>query len=269
MGYAIVIDAVAALRSKPSEESERIDELLFGMGAEIISSDKNGWYYVNTFYNYKGYINEKQIILSGEEQYKKWKQKALFYVAQGEADILAEPKYNSQIVITLTRGAFIFDTGEREGYWSKVEFPDGIFGWIRTKYIKEIVKLPMSDESIIRETLVNTARQYMDTQYRWGGKSTRGIDCSGLCSMAYMLNGIIIYRDAQLKEEYMKRIAFKDIKKGDLIFFPGHVAMYIEDGKYIHSNGKYGGVCINSFNGKDENYRADLANSITGVGSIF
>lgn len=270
MKYAIVVNDVATLKGEPFEAAGIVDELLFGMNAEIMSSAKSGWYYVNTFYNYKGYINEKQIILMDEKQYNNWKQKAAFYITQAAVDVLSEPKYSSsQVIITLTRGAFVSDTGERKDYWSKVELPEGIFGWIRTKYIKKIVKLPMSDESIIREKLVNTARQYMDTQYRWGGKSTQGIDCSGLCSMAYMLNGFIIYRDAQLKEEYMKRIAFKDIKKGDLIFFPGHVAMYIEDGKYIHSNGKYGGVCINSFNEKDEDYRADLANSITGVGSIF
>lgn len=268
--YAVVIEDVAALKGEPSETAGIVDELLFGMYAEIMSSAENGWYYINTFYNYKGYINEEHIILLDEKQHSEWKEKAVFYITQAAVDVLSEPKYTSgRVIITLARGAFVSDTGERDGYWSKVELPDGTFGWVRTNTVKKIVKLPLSEENIIRENLVNTAKEYIGTQYRWGGKSSRGIDCSGFCSMVYMENGFIIYRDAELKEEYMKSIAFKDIKNGDLIFFPGHVAMYIGKGKYIHSNGKYGGVSINSFNEKDEDYRDDLANSILGIGSIF
>lgn len=267
--YAVINKNIAALRNKPCETSERIDEGLFGMDTQVIADKGNGWYYIKTFYDYEGYINEKEIILMDEKQCKEWKKKAVSHIRHTTADVLSEPKYNSNIIITLTRGAFISDTGEKEGYWSKIELPDQSFGWVRTEYVKNIEKLAIENETAIRENLVNTAVQYMDTQYRWGGKSSLGIDCSGLCSMAYMLNGFIIYRDAVLKEKYMKNIAFEDIKKGDLIFFPGHVAMYIENGKYIHSNGKYGGVCINSFNKNDEDFREDLANSIEGVGSIF
>ena len=43
---------------------------------------------------------------------------------------------------------------------------------------------------------------YMGTHYRWGSKSPRGIDCSGMVSMAYMLCGIFIHRDAKLLEGY-------------------------------------------------------------------
>ncbi|MDD3225068.1 MAG: SH3 domain-containing C40 family peptidase [Clostridium sp.] len=267
--YAAIIKAVAALRGEPCKTSERIDEVLFGMDAEIISKMENGWYYINTFYDYSGYINEKDILLLSEDEYKIWKEKSVYYISKDFADILEEPKYNSKIIITLTRGAFLSVTGEVEGYWSKVELVSGKFGWIRTKYVNRIEKLPKSDEKEIRERIVKTAQLYMDTQYRWGGKSSFGIDCSGICSMAYMLNGFIIYRDAELKEKYMRSIDIKDVKKGDLIFFDGHVAMYIDKGKFIHSNGKYGGVCINSFNIDDEDYRQDLENSIIGIGSIF
>lgn len=267
--YAVVIKNVSPLRDKPCETSQRIDEVLFGMGVKIISQSKNGWYYVDTFYDYSGYINKNDILLLSEDKYKNWKEKATFYISKTSADILEEPKYNSKIITALTIGALLSVTGAKEGYWSEVELPNGKLAWVRSEYIKRIEKMPISDENNIRERIVQTAQLYMDTQYRWGGKSSLGIDCSGLCSMAYMLNGFIIYRDAELKEKYMKSIDIKYVKKGDLIFFEGHVAMYIDKGKFIHSNGKYGGVCINSFNKNDEDYREDLANSIIGVGSIF
>lgn len=267
--YGVIVKSVAILRDKPHESSERIDEILFGMDVTVISSEQNGWYYVNTFYDYQGYINGKDILLFDEDEHRKWKDKAIFYVSQSVADILIEPKYNSQIINMVTRGSFISDTGEKEGNWSKIELPNGSFGWIRTEYIKKIIKLSLSEEKLIRENLVETAELYLDVQYRWGGKSPLGIDCSGLCFMAYMLNGFIIYRDAILKECYMKSIEIKEVKKGDLIFFKGHIAMYIDKGKFIHSNGKYGGVCINSFNDEENDYREDLAHSIIAVGSIF
>jgi cell wall-associated NlpC family hydrolase len=112
----------------------------------------------------------------------------------------------------------------------------------------------------------------MGTQYRWGGKSTLGIDCSGLCQMAYMLNGIIIYRDAKIMEGFpIHEIPFEEVKPCDLLFFPGHVAMYMGNGKYVHSTGKNGsdGVVINSFNPKDSDFREDLYQSLKAVGSIF
>ncbi len=61
------------------------------------------------------------------------------------------------------------------------------------------------------------------------------------------------------------------MKPGDLLFFPGHVAMYIGNDKYVHSTGKNGsdGVVINSLNPFDEDYREDLLKNLKAVGSIF
>jgi len=127
-------------------------------------------------------------------------------------------------------------------------------------------------ETQIRRELIRTAYSYLGTQYRWGGKSPLGIDCSGLTFMSYYLNGIIIYRDAAIKEGFaIREINIKDIGIGDLIYFPGHIAMYLGGGKYIHSTARKGsdGVVINSLIKGEEDYREDLAASIKAVGSIF
>ena len=122
------------------------------------------------------------------------------------------------------------------------------------------------------EALVDAAMLYRGTHYRWGGKSPMGIDCSGLVSMAYMLCGILIYRDAHIMEGFpIHEISLEHVKPGDLLFFPGHVAMYLGHGRYCHSTGRSGdnGFALNSLNPGDPDYRSDLKAAITQVGSYF
>ena len=189
--------------------------------------------------------------------------------------------------------------------WARVELVDGRIGYIRNQYLMEKKfsqaglweeKLPQSFlkrresalsedrkegsllqsserlEAEFRDAVVRTAMTYLGVQYRWGGKSTAGIDCSGLTSMSYMLNGVLTYRDAQIKPEFpVHEIPREQMKKGDLMYFPGHIALYIGDQRYIHSTGRIGsgGVVINSMNPLDPDYREDLVKCMYAAGSIF
>ena len=128
------------------------------------------------------------------------------------------------------------------------------------------------DEREFRLAVIETAMEYLGTQYRWGGRTSLGIDCSGLTSQSYLMNGIIIFRDAKIQPGFpVKEIPRDEMLPGDLMYFPGHIAMYLGDGSYIHSTGKIGssGVVINSLNPHAADYREDLANSWYASGSIF
>lgn len=71
-------------------------------------------------------------------------------------------------------------------------------------------------EDGFRAAVCEQARKYMGTEYRWGGKSGRGIDCSGLVSSAYMQCGVLIYRDASIVEGWpMHEVPFEEKKPGD------------------------------------------------------
>lgn len=266
---AIAIKNVIPIKLKPSFDSEVADESLYGMVLRLIEWVGEGWYKVETHYNYFGYVHESMIFIDNARA-EEWGKIAECYITQVATDVMAEPKYASYQLEVLTRGNFIYNTGEETEKWVQVELIDKRKGWIRKEHYK---KMPVpdlkNDEENIRKNIIDTAFSYLGTQYRWGGKSPMGIDCSGFVSMAYMLNGIIIYRDAQLKDDYMKTIKIENIKPGDLLFFPGHVAMFIGDGKYIHSTSREGKVLINSLNPDDDDYREDHHNSITGVGTVF
>lgn len=143
--------------------------------------------------------------------------------------------------------------------------------------LQEILeRLYAGSEEAFRQRLEAEARRFMGVQYRWGGKSPQGIDCSGLVFTAYMKSGILIYRDASVADGFpIRRISREDaldgrLKKGDLLYFPGHVAMYLGEGKYIHSTARTGsgGVVMNSLRESDEGYRADLRESLYAAGGV-
>lgn len=274
------------------------DEGLYGQEFTVLDENKGmesgiagegDFIKIRTFYNYEGYVKKDEVILYGQEEsdccckmqnmhdggcsriMKVW-------VCAAYADILAMPNVSSQRLLGVTRGAIMWtDCVSDEGYRG-IYLNDGIRGYIKNSFImpyKEPVSgdmLCLCDEEGFRRAVVDTAKSYLGTQYRWGGKTPLGIDCSGLTSMSYLLNGVIIFRDAKLKEGFpVHEIEMKDIKPGDLLYFPGHTAMYIGNCEYIHSTARAGsdGVVINSLSPTSSCYREDLAKNLIAVGSVF
>lgn len=268
MERAVVLKNIAALNLLPDFNSERADEAFHGTVLEIIDKNYDPWYKVKTHYDYSGYVNKHDLV-SDENAASIW-QNEKYAINRLIADVMSEPKYGSKVTATLVRGCLVKYTGIFEDKWEKIGLADGSWGWIRTGFARSIEKLSLStDEEELRKRIVGTALDYIGTQYRWGGKSHFGIDCSGLASMAYMMNGYLLPRDAGPQQDYMKAIKREEAKPGDLVFFPGHVAVYIGEGRYVHSTGREGYTLINSFNKEDENYREDLDKNQTGTATIF
>ena len=194
-------------------------------------------------------------------------------VLRGTCDVLAFPNVAAWPVASLVRGNLAAPKGEAKDGWQRVLLPDGREGYLRASFLGQMYTSPVhQDETAMRAALVEAALAYQGAPYRWGGKTPMGIDCSGLCSMAYLLCGVVIWRDAAIKEGYPVRpIPRENMGPGDLLFFPGHVAMYLGDGRYIHATARAGddGVVINSLCHDRAGYRADLAGGLTAVGSIF
>jgi hypothetical protein len=88
-----------------------------------------------------------------------------------------------------------------------------------------------------RADFVSVAELFVGTPYLWGGKSTLGIDCSGLVQVALRMTNVSCPRDSDMQEDTLGyTIALADLRRGDLLFWPGHVAIARGDGTIIHAN---------------------------------
>ena len=98
----------------------------------------------------------------------------------------------------------------------------------------------------LSEEIVNTARQYIGVNYRWGGQSTgTGFDCSGLTMVVYRLNGLDLPRSSRQQWDTGRPVDSRHLSKGDLVFFAttggrrvSHVGIYIGDNKFLHAPGR-------------------------------
>lgn len=270
---AIINVPICGLYKEPTYESSLEDEVLYGMVVDILEETVPGWCWVRTHYRYEGYISMETLLID-EDAVSLWCAMPKKVVRHKNfVDVLSVPKVQGCHVMMLPKGALVRTLSEPENGWQKVLLADGESGYVPAAILDDhYTQAFTDDEEILRNALVEAALSYSGTHYRWGGKSPMGIDCSGLCSMAYMLCGILIHRDAKLKEGFpIHEISPDTIKPGDLIFFPGHVAIYLGESQYCHATAKTGcnGFVINSLNPEDSDYREDLHKSITAVGSYF
>lgn len=251
------------------------DEVFYGWKIYILKEKRN-IVYVRTFYGYEGYMKKKELEKSN---YNDEKDLFLAVVTAPSVDVLKTNRVQGKIVSSLPRGSIVtgYGSADDKGYQT-VCLVDGKKGYVpavhikRFSFLQEKFNMTEQEEENLRDKIVQTAESYLGTIYRWGGKSAMGIDCSGLAFMSYFLNGILIYRDAKIKKKYpIKEISKDRIKKGDLIYFPGHVAIYMGNHKFIHATGKKEnfGCVYGSFFEEDAEYREDLKNTIVKCGSYF
>ncbi len=115
-----------------------------------------------------------------------------------------------------------------------------------TEYVRLDTGISLPRASLSRQMprssdIVGAAALYLGCPYLWGGRSWLGIDCSGLVQSAFRDIGVTVLRDTDMQRDSIGDAVSAsddgDLRRGDLLYLPGHVLIYAGDGAVIHADG--------------------------------
>ena len=197
----------------PSKDSEVVSQIIYGERFNIISKSKN-WLKIKTLFdNYIGYIKNKNYIGILKPTHK------IFVL---KANIFNKTKKTKHF-LTFASKVSIIQENKRF-----IEFEKN--KWIKKNDIKKI--------DHIEKDYLRILKLFLNTKYVWGGKTYKGIDCSAILQLIFYYNNKFYPRDTKNQIKYSKNNMEENIfKKGDIIFWKGHVAICINSKKLIHAYG--------------------------------
>jgi cell wall-associated NlpC family hydrolase len=217
-----VAKPVADLRPNPDRAAGIDTQLLFGEPLRIFER-RDGWAWVQAESDgYVGYIAEAELV-SPAQQTTHW-------VIQPRTFVYPEPDMKRPRGPALSMGSRIAVTGEAETRGTRYLLLAGGGAVIAAHCA------PMG--ASIANDYVAIAARLIETPYLWGGKSAFGIDCSGLVQLSMMMAGKAAPRDSDMQAAGLGReIGFDELRRGDLVFWKGHVAIMEDKETIIHANG--------------------------------
>ena len=213
------------IHKKPSKYSEVISQILYGEKFKILSKSKN-WIKIKTLFdNYVGYIKNLSYVKKFFPTYK---------VISLKAKIFRKPNINSKNYLPFGSRLSVL---EKNKNYIKIEKNK----WVKKKDIRKINHL--------EKNFAKVFKKFLNTKYVWGGKTYKGIDCSALVQIFYYYNNSFYPRDTKYQIKYSKKnINKRKFKKGDIIFWKGHVAICLNSKQLIHAYGPEKKVIIMTIN---------------------
>ena len=199
---------------KPSEVSEVTSQIMYGEKFKVLSKNRS-WLKIKTSYdNYIGYIRDENYISDHKPTHKVFSLKTSIFNKQKNKTKYFLPFASKVSMIQENKKFIEFERNK----------------WIIKKDIKKI--------DHIEEDYLKILKLFLKTKYIWGGKTYKGIDCSAILQLLYYYNNKFYPRDTKDQLKYSKsNIRIKKFKKGDVIFWKGHVAICIDAKKLIHAYG--------------------------------
>lgn len=207
---ASVAVPVADLCRAPDGPRDR--QLLLGM-AVTVYEEREGWAFVQSARDgYVGHVAAASLGPPGEVTHR---------VATPATHAYRDEDIKSPDVMALPFGAALQVVAERRKFWETT------VGFVPKSHLWPVGKT-FSDP-------VTVAQMHFGVPYLWGGNSTRGIDCSGLVQAAWSACGRPCPGDSDLQRAELGTAA-EDYRRGDLLFWKGHVAIVVDEETMIHAN---------------------------------
>jgi len=257
---AVINISVADIRIEPRTKSERISQGLLNEIVEVIGeaplfrqvrfSDRyEGWIGEQFLSRHDRFIGEGPFIIKANIA-------PAFDGAAESSKIIAHIPYGCHLYGSLT-GDFLEIQSKR---WGRIYIP-------RSHLIDKYRISPGS--GVESDDIIAEAEKFMGVPYLWGGRSFFGFDCSGFVKAVYSIFGVELPRDTKDQIKRGAEVKREEIRRGDLLFFPRHVAMAVSDTLFIHASQKNGVVAYNSFDINNRYYREDLDKSYKTARRIF
>lgn len=206
---------VADLREQPRADLGLGSQLQFGE-TFIVYDEKGNWAWGQSQIDgYVGYVNAK--CLTGEVVSPTHRVIAL------HSFVFPQPDFKTTPVAGLSLNAKI-----------TVEGAEGRFAKIKDGYILADHLAPVGR---FQTDHVAVAERFIGTPYLWGGKTSLGIDCSGLVQTSLEACGSLTLRDTDQQERSIgAEVEPKTLRRGDLVFWKGHVGIALDRTRIIHAN---------------------------------
>lgn len=218
---ARVSAATVAMRPQPSAASGIDTELLFGEPVTVLER-ANGWAWVKSGVDdYVGYVEETALGAPGAAP--------THWVTAPRSFVYRDPDMTTPAVKALSMGSRLVATGEAETRGTRYLLVEG--GAVIAKHVADI-------DVAVAEDYVTVASRFLQSPYLWGGRSGFGLDCSGLVQLSMMMTGRHVLRDTDMQRASIgTEIGRGDLRRGDLVFWKGHVAIMTDGETMIHSSG--------------------------------
>lgn len=216
-----VVAAVADLRRAPAADAPLDTQALFGEEVRVFD-ERDGWAWGQLAADrYVGYLPSAALGASGPAPTHR--------LAALRSYVLAEPDIKRPPVMFLSMNARLAVEGMRDGFARLA----GGAGFVWAGHLAPC-DTPARD-------FVTVAEMFVGTPYLWGGKTSLGLDCSALVQLALDAAGLACPRDsdmqaAELGEAVPGPVDAAGLRRGDLLFWPGHVGLMRDGGTLLHAN---------------------------------
>ena len=211
---------------KKSTNSGLITQLLYGEKFNKINKSGSWTYIKNSTDNYKGFIKNCNFPKTKKNTHK---------ISCLSANTYSKPNLKSKLKKKLTFGSRV-QISKKSGVFYKIQN-----FWIKKKDLKKI--------NILNKDPFHGIKKFVNVKYKWGGKHFSGIDCSALVQIFLNYNNRFCPRDTVDQIKFFKnKVKLSNIKRNDLIFWKGHVAIAMSKKTLIHAYGPRKKVIIMPIN---------------------
>jgi len=219
-----VIDAQAPVRRAPAPDAEQVTEALLGERVTVYEFDDEGWAWGQLASDgYVGYLPANALIAPRAAPTHK--------VTALRTLAFPGPSIKQPPVVAPPLGSRIAVMREQD------RFAVTLAGYLPARHLAPL--------DHVEPDFVAVAERFLGTPYLWGGKTNNGIDCSGLVQVALHACGVPCPRDSDMQERSLgTSIALGQARRGDLIFWKGHVAIVRDTASMLHANAFHMAVTI-------------------------